>query len=167
MSLMASMVTTSRMQQCSNVLIDIYHEFLLLFYCCVLLEIKLTTTTIDGSMRVRLHYSDVIMSAMVTQITGVSIVCSIVGSGAYQGKHQRSTSLAFVRGIHRWLVNSPHKGPVTRKMFPFDDVMMKLLVRDTQRGNCIHCSYISSSMPSIIASYLMTWLLSSMNDICA
>ena len=45
MSLMASLVTTSRMQQCFNVLIDIYHEFLLLFYCCVLLEIKLTTTT--------------------------------------------------------------------------------------------------------------------------
>ena len=45
MSLMASLVTTSRMQQCFNVPIDIYHEFLLLFYCCVLLEIKLTTTT--------------------------------------------------------------------------------------------------------------------------
>ena len=33
-------------------------------------------------------------------------------------------SLAFVRGIHWWLVNSPHKWPVTRKMFPFDDVIM-------------------------------------------
>ena len=30
----------------------------------------------------------------------------------------------FVSGIHRWLVNSPHKGPVTWKMFPFDDVIM-------------------------------------------
>ena len=30
----------------------------------------------------------------------------------------------FVRGIHRWPVNSPHKGPVTRKMFPFDDIFM-------------------------------------------
>ena len=39
-------------------------------------------------------------------------------------KHQNSASLAFVRGIHRWLVNSPHKWPVTRKMFPFDDVIM-------------------------------------------
>ena len=38
--------------------------------------------------------------------------------------HQSSTSLAFVWGIHRWPVNSPHKGPVTRKMFPFDDVIM-------------------------------------------
>ena len=45
MSLMASLVTTSRMQQCFNVPIDSYHKFLLLFYCCVLLEIKLTTTT--------------------------------------------------------------------------------------------------------------------------
>ena len=39
-------------------------------------------------------------------------------------KHQRSASLAFVRGIHRWPVNALHKGPVTRKVFPFDDVIM-------------------------------------------
>ena len=45
-------------------------------------------------------------------------------SGSHQIKHQISASLAFVRGIHRWPVNSPHKGPVTRKMFPFDDVIM-------------------------------------------
>ena len=49
MSLMASLVTTSRMQQCFNVPIDSNHDFLLLFYCCVLLEIKLTTTTIVTS----------------------------------------------------------------------------------------------------------------------
>ena len=47
------------------------------------------------------HYSDVIMSTMATQITGV-----------------------FARGIHRWPVDSPHKGPVTWKMFPFDDIIM-------------------------------------------
>ena len=45
-------------------------------------------------------------------------------SGAGQRKHQSSASLAFVRGIHRWPVNSPHKGPVTRKIYPFDDVIM-------------------------------------------
>ena len=39
-------------------------------------------------------------------------------------KNQSSASLAFVRGIHRWPVNSPHKGPVTRKIFPIDDVIM-------------------------------------------
>ena len=42
-----------------------------------------------------------------------------------QRKRQSSASLAFVRGIHRWPVNSPHKWPVTRQMFPFDDVIMK------------------------------------------
>ena len=41
-----------------------------------------------------------------------------------QRKHKSSASLAFLRGIHRWPVNSPHKGPVTRKMFPFDDVII-------------------------------------------
>ena len=48
-----------------------------------------------------------------------------VFSGADQRKHQSSASLAFVRGIHRWPVNSPHKRPVTRKMFSFDDVIMR------------------------------------------
>ena len=50
--------------------------------------------------------------------------CLLVCSGADQRKHQSSASLAFVRGIHRSPVNSAHKGPVTRKMFPFDDVIM-------------------------------------------
>ena len=72
-----------------------------------------------------LHYSDVIMSAMASQITSLTIVYSTVYSGADQRKHQSSASLAFVRGIHRWPVNSPHKGPVTWKMFPFDDVIMQ------------------------------------------
>ena len=53
------------------------------------------------------HYSDVIMNTMASPITGVSIVCSIVGSGADQRKHQSSVSLAFVRGIPQWPANSP------------------------------------------------------------
>ena len=63
------------------------------------------------------HYSDVIISAMVSQLTGISIVYSIVCSGADNIKHQSSASLTFVREIHRWPVNSPHKGPVKRKCF--------------------------------------------------
>ena len=39
-------------------------------------------------------------------------------------KHQSSASLAFVRGIHRWPVDTLHKGSVTRKMFPFDYAIM-------------------------------------------
>ena len=70
------------------------------------------------------HYNDVIMSAMMSQITSLTIVYSSVYSDADQRKHQSSGSLVFVRGIHRWPENSPHKGPATRKMFPFDDVIM-------------------------------------------
>ena len=71
------------------------------------------------------HYCDVIMGAVASQITSITIVYSTVYSDADQRKHQSSASLAFVRGIHRGLVNSPHKCPVTRKMFPFDDVIME------------------------------------------
>ena len=70
------------------------------------------------------HYNDVIMSPMASQITSLAIVYSTVYSGTDQRKYQSSASLAFVRGIHRSSVNSPHKGPVTRKTFPFDDVIM-------------------------------------------
>ena len=62
------------------------------------------------------HYNDVIMGAIASQNTSLTIVYSTVYSGADQGKHESSASLAFVRGIHRGPVNSPHKWPVTRKM---------------------------------------------------
>ena len=62
-------------------------------------------------------------SAQCYQHMGISSVCSTVCSDVDPRKHQSSASLAFVRGVHRWSVDSPHKGPVTRKMFPFDDVI--------------------------------------------
>ena len=68
-----------------------------------------------------LHYADVIMTKMASQITSLTIVYSTVYSGADQSKHQSSASLAFVWGIHRGPVN----WPVTRKMFSFDDVIME------------------------------------------
>ena len=64
------------------------------------------------------------MGAMASQIIILTIVFSTVYEDADQRKHQSSASLAFARGIHRGLVNSPHKCPVTRKMFPFDDVII-------------------------------------------
>ena len=90
------------------------------------------------------HYNDVIMSTMASQINSLTIVYSTVYSSADQRKHQSSASLAFVnrlfrcrskktsklgvtgflRGIYQWPVNSPHKWLVTRKLFPFDDVIM-------------------------------------------
>ena len=60
-------------------------------------------------------------------MTSLTIVYSADYPGADQRKHQSSASLAFVWGIHRWPVNSPHKWPETRKMFPFDGVIMDLL----------------------------------------
>ena len=68
------------------------------------------------------------MGAMAPQITSLTLVYSIVYSDADQRKHRSSASLAFVWGIHRRPVNSPHKWPVTRKMFPFDDVIMGLRI---------------------------------------
>ena len=70
------------------------------------------------------HYNEVIMTAMASQITSLAVVYSSVYSGADQRKHQRSASLAFCAGNSPGPVKSPHKGPVTRKMFPFDDVIM-------------------------------------------
>ena len=70
------------------------------------------------------HYDDVIMSAMASQINSLMIVYSSCYSGGDRRMHQSSASLAFVRGIRRWPGNSSHKGSVTRKIFPFDDVIM-------------------------------------------
>ena len=70
------------------------------------------------------HYNDVIMGAIAFQITSLAIVYLTVYSDADRGKPQSSAPLDFVRGIRRWPVNSPHKWPVTRKMFPFVDVIM-------------------------------------------
>ena len=55
------------------------------------------------------HYGDVIMRTIASQITSLTVVNSTVYSDADQRKHP---------------VNSPHKGPVTRKMLQFDDVIM-------------------------------------------
>ena len=71
-----------------------------------------------------LHYNDIIIRAMASQITSLMIAYSTVYSGADQRKHQSSAPLSFVRGIHRGPLNSPHKRPVTREMFPFGDVIM-------------------------------------------
>ena len=70
------------------------------------------------------------MGTIAFQITSLTIVYSTIYSDADQRKHQSSASLAFVRGIPRGPVNSPHKWPATRKMFPFDDVIMFSFIID-------------------------------------
>ena len=95
---------------------------ILIFYILELLEMARHEQLLW--LRYNSHYNDAIMGAMASQISNLTIVYSIVYSSTDQRKHQSSESLAIVWGIHRSPVNSPHKGPVTRKMFPFDDVIM-------------------------------------------
>ena len=92
---------------------------------------------IGHNMPVSWHDCDVIRHTMAAQITSLMIVYLAVYSDADQIKHQSSASLAFVRGIHRGLVNSPHKWPVTREMFTLDDVIMN----KEQRGKCTNCRH--------------------------
>ena len=93
------------------------------------------------------HYSDVIMGTMASQITSLTIVYLTVY--ADQRKHQSSTSLAFVHGIH-W-VNSPHKWPVTQKMFPFDDAIMCVNMMPYQ-GSSSELSFHEKASAQLISS---------------
>ena len=101
------------------------------------------------------HYSDVIKGSIASQITSLTIVYSTVYSGTDQRKHQSVASLAFEWGIHRGPVNSPHKGPVTRKLVPFDDVIMDVAVLSTKHILSIyrHLLYWSSLLLSFLTRY--------------
>ena len=100
-----------------------------LLHSCQVKPKSKTSPDIEGpadnlkAIAIFFHHNDVIMGAIGSQITSLTIVFSTVYSDADERKHQSSASLAFVRGIHRSPVNSPHKWPVTRNMFPFDDVI--------------------------------------------
>ena len=73
-----------------------------------------------------IQYGEVIIRVMASWITSLTIVYWTVYSGPDQRKCQSSTLLAFVRGIHQWPANLPHKGPVMQKVFPFDDIIMNI-----------------------------------------
>ena len=128
--------TSAHNQNClvnHKILIEIYSIYILLDTTrfCKCHSVANSLISINAK-----HYNDVIMSAIACQITGVAIVCSTVGSGPDQRKHQSSALLAFVQGIHRGPVNSPHKRPVTRKRLPFDGVIMKPTIgTQNQRGD--------------------------------
>ena len=98
------------------------------------------------------HYNDVIMGTIVSQITSLTIVYSTVYSDADQRKHQSFASLAFVWGIHRGPVNSPHKWPVTRKMSPFDDVIMDWEIGVDLFAYLLQYYYITSVQPRFVVT---------------
>ena len=95
---------------------------------------------------------------MASQITSLTIVYSTVYSDADQRKHQSSAALAFVWGIHRSLVNSPHKGPVTRKRFPFDDVIMVPdITMHTCSSACVECAGLHKIKKSRMWLWVSHW----------
>ena len=101
------------------------------------------------------------MTAMASQITNLTVVYSAVHSGADQRKHQSSASLAFVWGIHGWPVNSPHKWPVTRKMFPSADVIM---ISQTNVFSCKLIYGLASFLKSVIMD--SAFIISCRYDCC-
>ena len=78
----------------------------------------------EKQINTNLFYGVIITVTSLLALWRLKAPASTVYSGAGQRKHEISASLAFVIGIRRWPVNSPHKGPVTRKMFSFDNVIM-------------------------------------------
>ena len=81
------------------------------------------------------HHNDVLMSTKACQITSLTIVLSTVYSGANERKHQSSASLEYVRGIHRWPMNSPHLVPVMQKMSAFDVICKVMAIL---RSQCVN-----------------------------
>ena len=104
------------------------------------------------------------MGTTTSHITSLTIIFSTVYPGADQRKYGSSTSLAFVRGIRRGPVNSPHKWPVTPKMFPFDEVIMvseksgilasvpKYAIVSRFVGNCLWFASVDIWLPTIMNS---------------
>ena len=120
-------LTFSLMGLCFRILFRLQGLLCPFFIVCSMLPSMYTVLHEAIKISYFIHYHDVIMGAMASQITSLTIAYSTVYSVEDQIKNQSSASLAFVRGIHRRPVNSPHKGPVTQKMFPFDDVIMSVL----------------------------------------
>ena len=105
--------------------------------------IRLIPLTISLKSLLWRHNDD----AMTSSVTSLAIVYSTIYSGTDERKYQSPASLAFVRRIRRRQVNSPHKGPVTRKMFSFDDVIMT-------DGASISCRHRKLQVEFSIASLL-------------
>ena len=99
----------------------------------------------------RHHYNDVIISMMVFQFTRLTIVHSSVYSGTDRRKFRITGPLCRAFTSDQWI--SPHKEPVTWKMFPFDDVIMDM-----------GCAFVNSrgdlcSTKKIATNKLAQWYL--------
>ena len=113
-----------------------------------------------------IHYSDVIMGVMGSQITSLTIVYSTVYSGADQRKHQSSASLAFMQGNHRWQNTDIHVSLPVKKLLGIwvhglheltgaDNIF--ITIRNTTRPY-IHPNYDISIEFEIWPKFAMLWL---------
>ena len=94
------------------------------------------------------------MSAMASEITNLTIIYSSLDSGADQRKHQSSASLAFVRGIHWWLVNYPHKGPVNAENV---SIRWRHHGRSEKRTQAAHTAALTSYHHNTISKERVLW----------
>ena len=108
------------------------------------------------------HYSDVIMGVIASQITNLTIVNSTAYSDADQRKHQSSASLAFVRGIHRGPVNSPHKWPLTR-ITSSCWCQTFALVMSTSKDGAVQIVVVFCQMIHIMVTVTTNWKTSDLN----
>ena len=81
---------------------------------------------LKSHMKRSIHYNDAIMGRWRLKSPAGPVFTHPFIRAQTKEKHQSSALLAFVWGIHPGPANSPHKWPVTRKMFPFDDVIMNI-----------------------------------------
>ena len=107
------------------------------------------------------HYNDVIMTTIASQITSSPLFTQPFIRAQIKKKHHSSASLAFVRGIHRGPGTSPHKWPVTRKMFPFDDVIMSFGKKRTLCDRIKLVIHISSNiyLPVVLCRTIYVFLV--------
>ena len=100
------------------------------------------------------------MTTMASQITSLTVVYSTVYSDADKKQTSKLCVTGLSVGNSPGPVNSPHKGPVTQKMFPFEDVIMwrgyeHHLVYETHRAKFVDVSVqlMNASNPTMLKSY--------------
>ena len=128
--------------------------------CCTILSLILVFPYFfpyERHLRMQQHYNDIIIGTIASQITNLTTVYSTVYSDADQRKHQSSTLLAFVRGIHQGPVNSPHKWQVTRKMFPLDEFIMKCKKLHHKIDNPRQTRFDETEQKTRIGVYKLRW----------
>ena len=103
------------------------------------------------------HYNDTIMGAIASQIIQPHDCLLNCLFRRITKKTSNLRVTCFARGINRWPLNSPHKGSVTRKMFPFDDVIM--------RGQVVLLWCATNSNTGVIASDVIITSLLRQNDV--